>query len=300
MPPLSHPLWQQQPDLEQWQGVFQHQQLTYIQQEQWQLWGFHLLRICLISRKPKCYPTEISINQLQCWKGPVFTIKVLQKSTALKIWWDPGLVEIFSGEIWQPEPMADHGHCRAAPRDWDWSSKYMSHLTTFIILPLSGGFLKWWYPTTMGCPTKNDHFGVFWGYHHLRKHPSLFCLCLPRMPWFEIVPRFHWVFSCLFNLQDPPGKTLPPTKIPALPWCLAKVLPTAPRWEPNACSVHNWENKIPPEVVRTIFQVQKDSPNKKIMFLKKTKLAQSYFLEAPKLIGTRKVFVQQTVDCHVT
>ena len=36
----------------------------------------------------------------------------------------------------------------------------------------SGGFLKWWYPTTMGFPTKNDHFGVFWGYHHLRKHPS--------------------------------------------------------------------------------------------------------------------------------
>ena len=24
-------------------------------------------------------------------------------------------------------------------------------------------FLKWWYPTTMGFPTKNDHFGVFWG-----------------------------------------------------------------------------------------------------------------------------------------
>ena len=23
----------------------------------------------------------------------------------------------------------------------------------------------------MGFPTKNDHFGVFWGYHHLRKHP---------------------------------------------------------------------------------------------------------------------------------
>lgn len=84
--------------------------------------GFHLLRIWLISRKPKCYPTEISINQLQCWKGPVFTIKVLQKNTALKIWWDPGLVEIF---------------CRAATRDWDWSSKYMSHLTTFINLPLS-------------------------------------------------------------------------------------------------------------------------------------------------------------------
>ena len=34
-----------------------------------------------------------------------------------------------------------------------------------------GGFLKWWYQTTIGFPTKNDHFGVFWGYHHLGKHP---------------------------------------------------------------------------------------------------------------------------------
>ena len=34
-----------------------------------------------------------------------------------------------------------------------------------------GGFLKWWYPTTVGFPTKNDYFGVFWGYHHFRKHP---------------------------------------------------------------------------------------------------------------------------------
>ena len=29
-----------------------------------------------------------------------------------------------------------------------------------------GGFLKWRYPTTMGFPTKNDHFGVFGGYHY--------------------------------------------------------------------------------------------------------------------------------------
>ena len=34
-----------------------------------------------------------------------------------------------------------------------------------------GFLLKWWVsPTTMGFPTKNDHFEVFWGYHHLRKH----------------------------------------------------------------------------------------------------------------------------------
>ena len=37
----------------------------------------------------------------------------------------------------------------------------------------NGGFLKWWYPTTMDFPTKNDHFGVFWWYHHLRKHPNV-------------------------------------------------------------------------------------------------------------------------------
>ena len=36
-----------------------------------------------------------------------------------------------------------------------------------------GGFLKWWYPTTFGFPTKNDHFGMFWGYHHLRKRPYI-------------------------------------------------------------------------------------------------------------------------------
>ena len=27
-------------------------------------------------------------------------------------------------------------------------------------------------PITIGFPTEHDHFGVFWGYHHLRKHPK--------------------------------------------------------------------------------------------------------------------------------
>ena len=36
---------------------------------------------------------------------------------------------------------------------------------------LSGGFLKWWYLTTIGFPTENDHFGVFWGYHHFLETP---------------------------------------------------------------------------------------------------------------------------------
>ena len=33
-------------------------------------------------------------------------------------------------------------------------------------LCIYGCFLKRWYPTIMGFPTRNDHFGVFWGYHH--------------------------------------------------------------------------------------------------------------------------------------
>jgi len=29
-------------------------------------------------------------------------------------------------------------------------------------------------PTTIGFPSKHDHFVVFGGYHHLRKHPYMF------------------------------------------------------------------------------------------------------------------------------
>ena len=42
-----------------------------------------------------------------------------------------------------------------------------------MIQSIYGGLLKWWYPTTMGFPTKNDHLVVFWGYHHLKKHPYI-------------------------------------------------------------------------------------------------------------------------------
>ena len=45
--------------------------------------------------------------------------------------------------------------------------------TAGLVLGWDWGFLKWWYPTTMGFPTKFDHFGVFWGYHYLRKHPDI-------------------------------------------------------------------------------------------------------------------------------
>jgi len=46
-----------------------------------------------------------------------------------------------------------------------WSQKWDPEISLY------GCFLKWWYPTTMSFPTKNDHFGVFWGYHHFRKPP---------------------------------------------------------------------------------------------------------------------------------
>ena len=36
---------------------------------------------------------------------------------------------------------------------------------------LYGGFLKWWYPTTMGFLTKNDHFGLFWGVPPFKETP---------------------------------------------------------------------------------------------------------------------------------
>ena len=38
---------------------------------------------------------------------------------------------------------------------------------------LFGCVQKWWYPTTMGFPTKKTHFGVFWGYPYFWKHPFL-------------------------------------------------------------------------------------------------------------------------------
>ena len=55
-------------------------------------------------------------------------------------------------------------------------SSWMKNFHLTHLLCIYGGFLKWWYPTTMGFPARNDHFGVFWGYHHLMKHPSYYSL----------------------------------------------------------------------------------------------------------------------------
>ena len=65
-------------------------------------------------------------------------------------------------------------------KNGDWPPKISSEIVCLCLFQ-KRGFLKWWYPTTMGVPTKNDHFGVFCGYHHLRKHQ--YCeFCYPSIP----------------------------------------------------------------------------------------------------------------------
>ena len=59
--------------------------------------------------------------------------------------------------------------------DW-WSKPWMENIeltwrTCSSFVCIYGCFLKWWYPTTMGFSYWKWSFGVFWGYHHLRKHP---------------------------------------------------------------------------------------------------------------------------------
>ena len=63
--------------------------------------------------------------------------------------------------------------------NWDSKVKSMGKIGCFFFIrwwyniTIYGSFLKWWYSTQQpwGFPTKNDHFGVFWEYHHLRKPP---------------------------------------------------------------------------------------------------------------------------------
>ena len=56
----------------------------------------------------------------------------------------------------------------------------------------------------MGFPTKNDHSGMFWGYHHLRKHPYR----KPKLPHFpNWVGQFLPSDACISgakNFKDKP------------------------------------------------------------------------------------------------
>ena len=61
-----------------------------------------------------------------------------------------------------------------------------------------GCFLKWWYPTTMGFPTKNDHFGVFWRYPYVRKHSYMF---VSGSLYWLIKISYHWVVKTNQGLE---------------------------------------------------------------------------------------------------
>ena len=62
---------------------------------------------------------------------------------------------------------------------WNGAYLYIYYIYIYSCIIVSyGGFLKCWYPITMGFPTKNDQFGVFWGYHHLRKQTYVGCCLL--------------------------------------------------------------------------------------------------------------------------
>ena len=58
--------------------------------------------------------------------------------------------------------------CRGLRLGVNWNAYLPLNPPKFVYL--YGCFQKWWYPTTMGFPTKNDHFVVFWGYHYFWKH----------------------------------------------------------------------------------------------------------------------------------
>ena len=58
-------------------------------------------------------------------------------------------------------------------------------------------------------PTKNDHFGVFWGYHHSRKHPYTWVVSSPiylnNQGIFFSWLKWHWVLikPCVISPNIP-------------------------------------------------------------------------------------------------
>ena len=72
-------------------------------------------------------------------------------SGKVRVYW-----EMFGGNKWQ---VGSKPHINAYDIP---CYMYEMYATTFRVITY-GGFLKLWYPTTIGFPTKNDHFGVWNG-----------------------------------------------------------------------------------------------------------------------------------------
>ena len=102
-----------------------------------------------------------------------------------------------------------------------------------------GGFLKWWYPTTIGFPTKNDCFGVFWGYHHLRKH--LFTPCKSK----TIKKRCQAVkFQGCNMIQMGGSTTTPKGSMHGIFTLMVLGLPQG-GWKPPGGGLGPWEDQQP-------------------------------------------------------
>ena len=87
-------------------------------------------------------------------------------------------------------PSKIHVLSQQLPDCQNWSEVVV--YTYLFISPLFGGFLKWWVsPTTMGFPTKNDHFGVWnggttiYGNTHLVKMNPFWLAHIFQMGWFN-------------------------------------------------------------------------------------------------------------------
>ena len=91
-----------------------------------------------------------------------------------------------------------------------------------------GGFLKRWYPTTMGkLLLKWSSLGVFWGYHHLRKHPYVASPCVPSFPWvhlFLALGSIRGIRRCFpLHCQGAKRALKGGREMPCLFWCFCGV-----------------------------------------------------------------------------
>ena len=120
---------------------------------------------------------------------------------------------------------------------------YSIHLRALVLL-LYGGFLKWWYPTTMGFPTKIDHFAVFWGYHHLRQHPYTWMILMVAG-----IQGCHWVVPLkIGNLTGAPRGAKTSTMVDKRKW------PSCGKW--LGC-VTGWYNFLGTIITGQITEIPK-------------------------------------------
>ena len=138
--------------------IYVHRDIIYIYTQRYYIYihvcivHYHLVLVLFSFGNSQPHPKEVP------FQGALFKSCEKVAATQRFVSFHPYLVPVFTpifGESWSNLTIC----------------AYFFHKWVVTKLP-TGGFLKWWDPTTIGIPTKNDHFGVFWGYHRLRKHPT--------------------------------------------------------------------------------------------------------------------------------